>query len=1117
MHNTLKSIISISNDTASRSRLTLQICFAFLLAACISALVIGLSEQRRIEADRASVHRIVDHHMRLLDQSINQALSATYALAALVRQGRGTVDDFEATAGQMLQLYPGVAALQLAPNGIVSDSVPLKGNEKAIGHNLLQDPQRTREAFLARETGKLTLAGPFSLIQGGTAVVGRLPVFLNEEQSGSRFWGFTSVMMRFPESLEAAGLSELQLGGYSYQLWRVHPDSGEIQIIAATTTAPEDPVIQKLTVPNGEWLLSVAPAGGWNDPAGFARKLALATLFCLLFTFAAGTILRQPAILRAEVDKRTRELKAREELLTSMNELSSDWYWTTDTDYRFTSLTSGIERIIRIRPDDLLGKHRWDMKTTLTDAEWTEHRKTLDGRQSFRDFQYGVHQPDGTINYISISGQPVFDEAGNFTGYRGTGRNVTERKRIEQHLIDSEARFQALFEQAPVALSVTMDTDGFVSTRWNATWLKTFGYPAELAQWKSGNELGLWVNPEDRDRYIHDATQLEQSGSREVRMRHANGDIRLVSVSGSTILSGKNRMLLTCYDDITDRRLAETHLRESLQRLELHVSGTPLAVIDWDSESRVVAWNPAAERIFGYSQEEALGKHASFIVPEQYRYRVDGVMKALFGKAGGHRSTNPNVTKSGASIECEWYNAPIADESGQVVALSSLVHDVTDRVHYMAALEHQAHHDPLTQLYNRNWLATEIDRKIHETPELPFHVLFVDLDRFKEINDTLGHQIGDELLIKLADRLKQEMDKRECVVARLGGDEFAVLAPDTPIELLAQDILLLLRQPVALSGMNLEVGAGVGVASYPTHGDDAASLMRCADIAMYHAKSMARGYTVFTQAIDTYSQDQLVLMNELRSAIRNDELQLYFQPKIGIANTQLIGYEALLRWCHPERGLVPPNHFIPHAEFTDLMQPITLWVIEGAMHQWLAWVEEGHRASIAINLSSRNLLEDKLPDNVGLLLGTYGVDPSCIEFEITESAVMADPEKALDILVRLRALGVSLSIDDFGTGYSSLAYLRKLPVQKLKIDATFVMGMHDNREDRIIVESTIGLAHNLGLKVVAEGVETEASLALLAELGCDEAQGYYFSRPQPPEILKQWRQSWAEQHTDSNL
>ncbi len=1084
----------------------LQTAFAFTLAAGVSSLVIVLSEERRTEADRASVNRIVDHHMRLLDQSINQALSATYALAALVRQGRGTVDDFEATAGQMLHLYPGVAALQLAPNGIVSESVPLKGNEKAIGHNLLQDPKRTKEAFLARETGKLTLAGPFPLIQGGTAIVGRLPVFLNEENSGSRFWGFTTVMMRFPESLETAGLNELAQGGYLYQLWRVHPDSGEIQIIAASTTAPTDPIEQKLTVPNGEWLLSVSPAGGWNNPTEFAFKLALGTLFSLLFTFAAGTILRQPAILRAEVDKRTRELKAREVLLSSMNELSSDWYWTMDTEYRFTSLTSGIERIIRLRPDDLLGKCRWEMNTTLKDAEWAAHRSTLDARQSFRDFQYGVHQPDGTINYISISGQPIFNDAGNFVGYRGTGRNVTERKRIEQNLIDSEARFQALFEQAPVALSVTTDTDGFVSTRWNTTWLKNFGYPAELAQGKSGNEIGLWVDPVDRDHYIHDATQLVQTGSREVHMRRANGDIRLVSVSGSTIVSGKHRMLLTCYDDVTDRRLAETHLRESLQRLELHISGTPLAVIDWDAESRVVAWNPAAERIFGYTREEALGQHASFIVPAQYRYRVDGVMKALFGKAGGHRSTNPNVTKSGASIECEWYNAPIADASGHVLALSSLVHDVTDRVHYMQALEHQAHHDPLTQLYNRNWLALEIDRLIDQNSERPFHVLFVDLDRFKEINDTLGHRIGDELLIKLANRLKQEMDTRDCSVARLGGDEFAVLAPDTPIELLAQDILLILRQPVALSGMNLEVGAGVGVASYPAHGSDAASLMRGADIAMYHAKNMARGYTLFSPEIDTYSQDQLVLMNDLRSAIRNDELLLYYQPKIGIADTQLIGYEALLRWRHPERGLVPPNHFIPHAEFTDLMQPITLWVIEGAMHQWLAWTDEGHRASIAINLSSRNLLEDKLPDNVGLLLGTYGVDPACIEFEITESAVMADPEKALGILTRLRALGVSLSIDDFGTGYSSLAYLRQLPVQKLKIDATFVMGMHDNREDRIIVESTIGLAHNLGLKVVAEGVETAASLALLAELGCDEAQGYYFSRPQPPEMLKQWRQ-----------
>ncbi|MFC5302927.1 EAL domain-containing protein [Azospira restricta] len=1095
------------NNAKDRRRLLLAVGLAGLLAALVGSLIVWQSEQRRLEAARTIAAQAATDHVQHLDQTLQQALSATYALAALVRQGQGEIDNFEETARQMLQIYPAVSALQLAPNGIIRDIVPLAGNEPAIGHDLLKDPARTKEAFLARDTGKLTLAGPFKLLQGGMGVVGRLPVFLPDAAGGTRFWGFTTVLVRFPEAIESAGLGKLLRDGYHYRLWRIHPDSGERQTIAASLDALAAPVERTLTVPNGEWTLSVAPIDGWDDPGGLALKLGLAALFVFLFTLTAAIQFRQPLLLRREVERRTRELREREAMLRSMNELSSDWFWTQDADYRFTSLTSGMERIVGLKPDQLIGRCRWDLDTTLNDAEWAAHRGLLEARQPFRDFVYGIRRDDGEVRYISVSGEPVFDELGAFAGYRGTGRNITARKLAEQRLVESEARFQQMFEEAPVAMSVTTEADGFVATRWNSAWLHNFGYPPETAQGKSGNQLGLWVIPQERDDYNSDASRYGATQPREVRMRRANGDIRQVAVSGRMVTSGGQRMLLTTYDDITERRQAENRLRDSLQRLELHISATPLAVIDWDADFRVVAWNPAAERIFGYRRDEAIGQHASFIVPERYRHRVDGVMKALFSRSESHRSTDTNVTKNGATIECEWYNAPITDASGRTVALSSLVHDVTDRLKYMRALEYQAHHDPLTQLYNRNWLAAEIDRHIADTPEVALDVIFIDLDRFKEINDTLGHRIGDELLIQLASRLKATLERDGCQVARLGGDEFAVLAPDSAIDRLAPEILQTLRQPVELSGMNLEVGAGVGIARYPLHGADAASLMRCADIAMYHAKDTAQSYTVYSPAIDTYSQDQLTLMNDLRSAIRNDELQLYFQPKVGLAGETLVGYETLLRWRHPLRGMVPPGHFIPHAEFTDLMRPLTHWVIEGALRQWRTWADDGHETSVAINLSSRNLLEDGLPDDIGRLLGAYRVAPELIEFEITESAIMADPEKAMSILHRLRNLGVTLSIDDFGTGYSSLAYLRRLPVQKLKIDASFVMGMHHNREDRIIVESTIGLAHNLGLKVVAEGVESEASLALLAELGCDEAQGYFFSRPLPPDELERWRLS----------
>lgn len=1085
--------------------LALQIAAAFLLSGSVSVVILDLIDRQHLANARVEAGRIAEQHARRLDSSIQQSLSSTYALAALLRQGNGRISEFEPTARRMLQLYPGVSALQLAPGGIVSQSIPLEGNQAAIGHDLLRDEARNKEAILARTSGKLTLAGPFQLLQGGTAAAGRLPVFIPDDKGDPRFWGFVTALIRFPEALEPAGLNELLRNGYVYELWRIHPDTGARQVISASPTPVRMPVEQSIFLPNGEWVLSVAPENGWlSENHGLLGK-GVAALCTLLFTLAAALIFRQPQVLRMEVERRTRELREREALLSSMNDLSSDWYWETDTEHRFKSLTGGISRIIGLQPEALVGLHRWNLATTLSAEEWDEHRAVLDRHESFRDFVYGVHADDGELRYISISGRPVFASDGSFLGYQGTGRNVTARKRAEQNLIESETRFHLLFEKAPVALSVTTDLDGYSATRWNGAWLDTFGYDPLVAQDRSGSEIGLWCDPAERERYIREATAELATEPREVRLRRADGAVRLAAVSGRIIRSGTSLLLITSYDDITDRREAENRLRESLQRLELHISGTPLAVIDWDSNFCVAAWNPAAERIFGYRHDEAIGRHASFIVPEQYRYRVDGIMKSLFDQAGGHRSTNQNITRDGQTIECEWYNAPIVDGAGKVIALSSLVQDVTERVAYMRALEHQAHHDPLTHLYNRHWLAREIDRQIHDSPDDTFSLLFIDLDRFKEINDTLGHRIGDELLVELSHRLQNRMAGQDCPTARLGGDEFAVIVSGVRAVLIAQEILQTLREPVALSGMHLEVGAGIGVARYPEDGHDAPSLMRCADIAMYHAKNSALGYSVYSPEIDTFSQDRLALMNDLRSAIRNDELVLFYQPKVNIASGCLVGHEALLRWLHPERGMIPPGSFIPQAEVTDLMHPLTLWVIEGAMHQWRLWDDAGNRLSIAINLSSRNLHDDALPDHIAMLLGTYGVDPACIEFEITESAVMDDPEMAMRILHRLRDLGVTLSIDDFGTGYSSLAYLRRLPVQKLKIDASFVMGMQSRREDRVIVESTIGLAHNLGLKVIAEGVEDAEAYRLLAELGCDEAQGYYLARPMPADLLQGWR------------
>ena len=555
---------------------------------------------------------------------------------------------------------------------------------------------------------------------------------------------------------------------------------------------------------------------------------------------------------------------------------------------------------------------------------------------------------------------------------------------------------------------------------------------------------------------------------------------------------------------MAENSLNKEQLSKALQKLTLHIKQSPLAVIDWDTSFCVIGWNPAAEKIFGFSEKEALGKHASFIIPEIYHEHVDSIWNELLKNHGGTRSTNENRTKEGKSISCEWYNTPVIDESGEVLSVSSLAQDVTEQIKNTEALQYQAYHDNLTSLYNRGWLTEYIDTSIKTNPWETFCLLFIDLDRFKEINDTLGHDVGDIMLVTLSQRLKESIVGRNNKIARLGGDEFSILTLDSDVSKMANNILNIIEKPVELSGMKLNVGAGIGIACYPEHGKDAASLMRCADIAMYKAKETNSKYIKYSKCIDNYSADRLMLMNDLRSAINNNQLILYFQPKIDIKEQTHIGYEALLRWEHPLHGLIPPDDFIPYAEVTDLIHPLTSWVIENSLIQCVKWYELGLTHHISINISARNLLDDGLPNRIAQLLNIYGVQASSIELEITESALMTEPKKALHNLHQLHDLGLQISIDDFGTGYSSLSYLRKMPIHKLKIDKTFVLDMDSNHGDRVIVESTINLAHNLGLKVVAEGVENNDVLKLLDDLGCDEAQGYYISRPHPIAKLEGW-------------
>ncbi|MEJ5209929.1 MAG: EAL domain-containing protein [Burkholderiales bacterium] len=423
-------------------------------------------------------------------------------------------------------------------------------------------------------------------------------------------------------------------------------------------------------------------------------------------------------------------------------------------------------------------------------------------------------------------------------------------------------------------------------------------------------------------------------------------------------------------------------------------------------------------------------------------------------------------------------------------------------------LARQALYDPLTGLANRCLLQNRLQTEIAHAHRhgFSFGVVLLDLDRFKEVNDTLGHEVGDELLREVARRLTETV-RGEDTVARLGGDEYVLLLhglTERSAATVAKKILAALDAPFLWQGNRIDLGASLGIALYPDHAEDASSLIRCADIAMYAAKRSGRGWTLFAPDQSRMNRGDLSFKGELRDALRNDELVLHYQPKIEHRTGRVVGLEALVRWNHRTKGFLGPDQFVPLAEQAGLIGALTEWVLEQALRDLARLHRQGHRLHVAVNLSARSLHDLGLPAAIEALLARTGMAPEHLMVEITESAVMASPEDSLAILTELDRMGVKLAIDDFGTGYSSLAYLKRLPVDELKIDKSFVLDMERNESDAVIVRSTIDLAHNLGLTVTAEGVENARVWELLGRLGCDRSQGYHMARPMPLEALNQW-------------
>lgn len=557
-------------------------------------------------------------------------------------------------------------------------------------------------------------------------------------------------------------------------------------------------------------------------------------------------------------------------------------------------------------------------------------------------------------------------------------------------------------------------------------------------------------------------------------------------------------------------------LEEGRKRFALAVSGSNDGIWDWDIVSDKVYFSPRWKEILNFEESDPQFAHdindwRSRIHPEDREETLNLLNKCLAGEFDYFTSEHRLMKKSEQYVWVLIRGKTSRDNSGKVIRMTGSLSDITKRKTQEVTIQHQASHDSMTNLPNRKILHERLEHALQqaERDDMSLAVMMIDIDRFKEINDTLGHLVGDAVLQEVALRLQTTLRQSD-TIARFGGDEFTIILPRVDAQqaaLVANKIAKSLSPAIIADKHNLHVEASIGIALYPEHGHDSTVLIRFSDIAMYMAKRSGSGYAFYDPVQDPNNVNHLTLTGEIKRAVENNELVLHYQPKVDLKSGSPIGVEALIRWRHPTLGLLTPDVFIPSAERCGLIKPLTAWVLNEAIRQHHAWKQAGVELKVAINLSTRSLQDVDFPSMVSESLKNLNIAPQWLEFEITESAMMADPDLAHKILTQINDLGVRISIDDFGTGYSSLAYLQRLPVQELKIDKSFVNDISHRRGSIAIVQAIVDLGHNLELKVVAEGVESQTTYNELMRLGCDMAQGYYICRPLSAASLISWLQA----------
>lgn len=683
-------------------------------------------------------------------------------------------------------------------------------------------------------------------------------------------------------------------------------------------------------------------------------------------------------------------------------------------------------------------------------------------------------------------------------------------------LIESEQRYELAVEGSNDGIwDYDVENDiYFVSSKWK----QFLGYD----DYSIGSNLNSWLNIIHLDykeiisqklwMYINSESSIYKTTYKVIC---GDGSHKWILSRGKAIRDSKGKAIRIAgsHTDITEQILLQENLIHEKNLSQSIINNATLIIIVINKNEAIIDFNPYAEKLLGYSKSEVMNKNIiDLIIPDEQRYKYRGffnlqnedILNSEILKS--HESSI--VCRDGIHLDVLWNNNLIFDSSGDVIGIVAIGADISERKLLEKKLHSLAYYDPLTKLSNRYMLELKFAEILKQNASTAkFALVYMDIDNFKHINDTLGHESGDMLLKYISTILRSHI-KHPDFAARLSGDEFVIIFnnvnDEKHISNRLEGILNHLRKRWVLKNQEFFISFSMGIAVYPDHGIDFTTLLKNADTAMFSVKKNDKdNFNFYVDEMNELNLKHVTLINELRHAIDNNEFTLYYQPQINLKTNKIVGVEALIRWMHPEKGLILPSDFITVAEDSGYIHQIGMWVLKVAAMQQLSWLEKGYPPIImSINISGRKLGKANLVSNTENLLKDLNINPRHIHYEITETAFMENLNEALDILNKLKEMGITISLDDFGTGYSSLTYLRKLPIDNVKLDRQFIKNVVNEKDSEMIVKSIIGLTHSLNLKVVAEGVETEEQLSFLKKHGCDFCQGYLFSKPVPPEEIE---------------